>query len=338
MGEWSSSGFARHIIVLDRAGTAPRYPGFQYRRVPRLRAFDSRVQRMMLEEVCRTERADVFISTYYTYPSRCRTLLYVHDMIPEVLGWNLDEAHWREKRNAIRHASSYVCVSQNTASDLRRLYPQDLEKPLAVVTHGVDRAFYPENAREIRRIAQVLGLPRHYFVIVGPREAYKNAELVFRAAAKLERTSDLALLCVGGAPVLEPELRELSTALTTRVARLSDPDLRAAYSGASALLYVSKYEGFGLPILEAMACGCPVVTCDNSSQREVAGDAALYVDDGDPDALAEAMHQVLENGCRERLITLGRERSAQFDWSHTAAAAERAVQILRRAGDRCPAA
>lgn len=334
MSEWSASGFANRVVVLDRGGTAPRYPGFEYRRIPTLRTLHSASQRLMIEELCHHERADLFVSTYHTHPLRCRSLLYLHDMTPEVLGWDLRKSTWREKRSAIRHASCYICVSANTARDFRRLFPEETGKPVVVVPPGLDPVFHPSQNEDIRSLVETLDLPRHYFLFTGPRRGYKNAALIFRAAAEFQNRPDLAILCVGGALNLEPEFADLAGTLTVRVARLTDDEMRAAYSGATALLYVSKYEGFGLPILEAMACGCPVITCDNSSQREVAGEAAIYVGDADSDALAEAMRGVLASGLRAELVRRGFARSAASRSSEKADAVARALLSCTSAAER----
>ena len=326
MSEWSASGFARHVVVLDRGGTAPRYAGFSYRRVPPVRALDSATQRLMLEETCRAEAAGVFVSTYHTHPLRCRSILYLYDMTPEVLGWDLCDAVWQEKHSAIRYASSYIALSESTASDFRRLFPQETHKPLVVIMPGLDPVFCPAPREEIENFTETFGLPKHYFLFTGQRQGYKNAQLPFAAAAEFQTRTDMALLCVGGAPALEPDFADLAGDLAVRVARLSDAQMRAAYSGAAALLYVSKYEGFGLPILEAMACGCPVITCDNSSQPEVAGPAAVYVDDSDPAGLARAMRHVLDDSVRAEMIDQGLRRSAEFVWADKAAAVAEAVE------------
>jgi glycosyltransferase involved in cell wall biosynthesis len=326
MSEWSASGFASHVVVLDRGGTAPRYEGFSYRRVPFVRALESATQRLFLEEICRAEGADVFVSTYYTHPLRCRSALLVHDMIPEVLGWDLGDAMWEEKHSAIRHATSYIANSESTASDFRRLCPQETRKPLVVITPGLDPVFYPAPRVEIENLTKTFGLPKHFFLFTGQRHGYKNAQLLFSAAAEFQAQTDMALLCVGGAPALEPEFADLAGDLAVRVASLSDSQMRAAYSGAAALVYVSKYEGFGLPLLEAMACGCPVITCDNSSQKEVAGPAAVYVGDSDPAELAKAMRSVLDPSVRAEMINRGRKRSTEFAWVGRAAAVAEAVR------------
>jgi glycosyltransferase involved in cell wall biosynthesis len=107
--------------------------------------------------------------------------------------------------------------------------------------------------------------------------------------------------------------------------RLSDDHLRIAYSGARALLYPSRYEGFGLPILEAMSCGCPVITCATASIPEVAGRAAIFVDPGDVEALSAAMDRVREESERRRLITAGLEQAKKFTWQTTAAIFEESM-------------
>jgi glycosyltransferase involved in cell wall biosynthesis len=281
----------------------------------------------MLEEICVAEHADLFVSTYYTQPTFCRSLLLLHDMTPEVLGDDLTDGQWREKHRAIRHASAYVSVSRNTAHDFRGFFPSEATKPMRIMVLAPDPVFAPAPAGEITSLLHTLNLPTRYYVFVGDRRGYKNAQLAFRALESGMAPTDLGLLCVGGRSTLEPELAELAEGHEVRVASLSDKQLRAAYSGSAALLYPSTYEGFGLPILEAMACGCPVITCDNSSQREVAADAALYVDDKDPRELSAAMLHALRNDVRRDLARRGVERSGLFSWKRSAADLASAIQL-----------
>lgn len=327
MTQWSASGFARNIVVLDRMGTAPRLPGFTYRRAIPFRYHHSLAQSVALEAVCRAEKADIFVSTYYTTPLRTRSLLYLYDMIPEALGLDPNERAWREKRAAIAHASAYVAISDSTAGDLHLFYPSTGSRPLMVAHNAADPVFAPSAPAAIQALATGLGLPLDYFVFVGPRDVpYKNAALVLHALDLLPETGRPAVLFVGGAPTLEAEFRPGAGSATVRVARLSDEDLAAAYSGSLGLLYLSKYEGFGLPILEAMACGCPVVTCANSSIPEVAGDAAIYVAEDDPSELAAAMTRLRDPSVREEFRERGLQRVRGFDWKRTADQVERFIR------------
>jgi len=335
MARWSETGFARHVVVLDRMGTVPRFDGFTYRRMIPFRYHDSLAQRVALEAVCRAEHADLFISTYYTTTLMTRSLLYVYDMIPEVVGFDLDQRPWREKRQAIERASAYVAISDNTAQDLHRLYPATGSRPLKVAHNAVEPLFGPADGPRIDALRRELGLPADYVVFVGPRDLhYKNAALVFDALPLLPAADLPALLCVGGHATLEAEFETRAAATTVRVATLTDAQLAAAYSGALALIYPSRYEGFGLPILEAMACGCPVIACDNSSIAEVAGDAAIYVPEDDPSALAAAVTRLRGLSAREAYRARGFARVSRFDWKKTADDVERFIRDVASRTER----
>jgi glycosyltransferase involved in cell wall biosynthesis len=324
--EWSESGFARHVVVLDRGGSAPKHPGFGYLAAPPLRALDSTATPKLLDAVCAAVGADVFVSTGYTSQEACPSLLYLYDMTPEALHWDLESPMWRDKHRAIAKASGFACLSENTAADLHRLYPQTIERICRMALPGVDASFQPASPAEIRDFRTAYDLPEEYFIFLGHRDHYKNADLVFDALSQMDEAPRPGLMLVGGRPELEPGFVEKARRTMVRIASLSDDELRTAYSGAAALLYVSRYEGFGLPILEAMACGCPVITCRNSSLPEAAGDAAIYVGEDDPPALCEAMRRVREPAVRDDLVARGLEHCRRFTWSRTAAEVETAIR------------
>jgi len=133
------------------------------------------------------------------------------------------------------------------------------------------------------------------------------------------------VVCVGGDLELEPELSKLATNITTYVLKLYDQDLKTAYSGAIALVYPSLYEGFGLPIIEAMACGCPVITCFNSAIPEVGGDAVLYIDGTSIDEMIQAIKKIQIPEIRQQLIDKGLEKYQQFSWQQNS---EKISQII----------
>lgn len=337
MREWSRSGFAAHVTVLDRGTTAPRFEGFNYRELPRVRERDATAQRSLLQAVCDCEHADLFVSTLYTTPQRTPSVLVVYDLTPEMLGWDLRGPMWRERIHAISRASAHICISQNTAGDLHRLYPATAEKPCDVALLGVDESYQPASRPAVEKLRLDLGLPERYFLFMGLRDEYKNAALLLDTLARHTSDPGFGVLFVGGSLEPESSVARRAGAVPIRVARrLSDDELRAAYTGASALLYLSRYEGFGLPVLEAMACGCPVICGSHSSLPEVAGDAALYLDSLDIDTLSAAMDRVLQPQMRDELVQRGFENCRRFSWERTAQQMQQAMVAAATADSAAP--
>jgi glycosyltransferase involved in cell wall biosynthesis len=316
--EWAATNIAEHLIVLDRVGSAPKIPGIAYRQVP---AYDYRLtdtDREMLQQVCDEEGTDLFISTYYTTPLSTPSVFMAYDMIPEVVGANLNEPMWKEKHHAIRHASAYIAISENTASDLAQFFPEIASKSLTVAQCGVHSLFSPANQEDIKGFKNKYGISKPYFISVGGGANYKNSILFFKAFAQLASKQGFEIVCTGSGVVLEGELRNYTSGTVVHKLQLDDEELRLAYSGAVALVYPSKYEGFGLPVLEALSCGCPVITCPNASIPEVAGQAALYVNDDDVEGLAAALCEVQKPKIRNSLIAAGLEQAKKFSWSNMA--------------------
>ncbi len=268
-------------------------------------------------------RADVELvhSTFYLpkglgdYPGIPKVMT-VHDMIPELLARNrrrLDVLTW--KNRYVSHVDHIICVSESTKRDLLAVYP-DLQTPISVVHHGVDALFRPD-------VPAISGFPERYVIFVGNRRGYKDAAVLQRAFAAMHRDfPGLSLVFVGGGALTRRETRALDSlglAAVTRQVSLSENQMASAYAHAVMCVFPSQYEGFGLPALEAMACGTPLILADSSSLPEVGGDAALYFPPGDGDALADQMSLLMtDENERHRLRSLGLQRVRGFSWHRAA--------------------
>jgi len=323
--EWAENGFAKHIIVLDRVGTSPKVAGIRYCTVPAYDYSKTDADREMLQQVCDETGADLFISTYYTTPLSTPSVFMAYDMIPEVLGANLNESMWKEKHHAIRHALAYIAISENTARDLIKVFPEIAHKSVSVALCGVKSLFSPASQEDIKGFTNKYGISKPYFISVGGAADYKNSILFFKAFAQLASKQGFEIVCTGSGVLLEGELRNYTLGTVVHKLQLNDEELRLAYAGAVALVYPSKYEGFGLPVLEAISCGCPVITCPNASIPEVAGEAALYVTEEDVEGLTDALCEIQKPKVRNSLIAAGLEQAKKFSWSKMAKAVSSAL-------------
>lgn len=219
------------------------------------------------------------------------------------------------------------CVSQATADDARRVLGLPSER--IVVCHpGVDLERFSPTDRS--------GDQPTYFLHVGALRERKNPRGLLEAFARVARETPARLVCVGPYHLAEAAAERvralaLSLGVSDRVDvadRVSDDELVSLYRGAAALVFPSLHEGFGLPVVEALACGTPVVTSGRASLREVGGELALYADAEDADAIAAAMLRTMTDGAlRERVRDEGPVWAARFSWSATATGT---VDIYRR--------
>lgn len=317
LAEWAKTDFANHILLLDRSNTA-QVPGIPSRIVPAYDYNNTEADKQMLQEVCDREGADLFISTYYTTPLSTPSVFMAYDMIPEVLGADLNQPMWREKHHAISHADAYISISESTARDLVKFFPEVTLDQVTVAHCGVSPRFTPATTAQINEFKYKYGITKPYFLLVGAGGNYKNAILFFRAFAELHSKQGFEIVCTGSGLTLGNEYRQYASGTVVHPLVLSDEELRVAYSGAVALVYPSVYEGFGMPVAEALACGCPVITCANASLPEVGGDAVIYVDPNDVEGLAEQLCEVQKPKIRRSLITKGLEQVKQFSWQKMA--------------------
>lgn len=259
-----------------------------------------------------------------------RTLLTVHDLsfirAPDAAPPRLRAYLGRVVPRSVEQADHVLADSEATRQDLIDLYGTPDEK-VSVVYSGVDARFGPvEDAGAIRAVRAAYGIGDGPFIFsVGTVQPRKNYARLAEALHRLDRP-DLSLVIAGGEGWLEDDLyaRIDALGLGERVRFIgfaADDDLPALYSAACVFAFPSLYEGFGLPPLEAMACGTPVVASNVSSVPEVVGEAGLLVDPLDVDALADALARALDDeALRADLIEKGRERAAEFTWERAALA------------------
>lgn len=265
-----------------------------------------------------TFRPAVVHQTYY--PARPAGGRYpivttVHDMIHELFPASFEpgDPTAARKAAAIARADHVICVSEATARDLVALHPAAAAK-VSVVPHG----FAPFAGRPVA--------PRHprpYLFFLGHRHGYKNFAGLVAALAVTPTLRDFDLVAVGGGSFTATELAAIAdTGLGGRVHHRAADDAQLAgwMRGAAAFVYPSLYEGFGFPLLEAMAAGTPVIALAGGAVSETCGDAARLVPRGDPEALGDAIAGVvLSPSTPAQLIAAGERRVAQFDWQRCAA-------------------
>ena len=264
---------------------------------------------------------DVLHTTYYlqhSHPFRTKALvLTVHDMIHELFpaDFPADDLTAGRKKLAVAAADHIICVSEKTRNDLCQILDVDISRT-SVVYHGVS----PKNKFK----CPASQLHRPYLLFVGQRGGYKNFAMLLRAVAGSRQLREgFGIVAFGARPFSVGEIALMSSLGLAQdvVAYFSGNDavLDSLYSGAACFVYPSAYEGFGMPLLEAMSFGCPVVAADTSCIPEVAGDAAELFDASSADALALAILKVVSSPSRiVDLTRAGYARAANFTWPNTA--------------------
>jgi glycosyltransferase involved in cell wall biosynthesis len=253
-----------------------------------------------------------------------RSVLTVHDLIFE----RYPQHHtWKNRFFLklgmplfVRAADAIIAVSRHTKRDIIELYGAPAQK-IHVIYEGIDERFSPVDAAGVEAVRQKYTIERPYLLMVGTLEPRKNHVAALHALARLKADGfPHCLVIAGGHGWLFDPIQSLvgELQLTPDViftGRVPDEDLPALYSGADSFLMPSLYEGFGFPVLEAMACGTPVVCSNVSSLPEVAGDAALLVDPEHEDALAQAVGRVLADPeLSAQLRCSGEVQAARFRW------------------------
>ncbi|HST79029.1 MAG TPA: glycosyltransferase family 1 protein [Verrucomicrobiae bacterium] len=292
-------------------------------------------------------RFDVLHSPAYIAPlnSPCPAVVTVHD-ITYLLYPEHFASWWVAYMKAVmprvlRSAAAIICGSQHSKADIVRTYRVPAGK-VHVIPYGIDSRFSPSAKLDPHWAAQ-LNIRREYLLHVGELSHRKNIPTLLRAVAQLRQHGDWGkrqVVLAGpesqgmlGASEIHDTIREEGLSeIVVLAGRVPDEQLAGLYTGASLLVMPSLYEGFGFPVLEAMASGTPVIASNTSSLPEVAGDAAILVPPHDEAALADAIRDVLNRiETAEGLRRRGLAQSKRFSWAHTA---EETARIYRSVAER----
>jgi glycosyltransferase involved in cell wall biosynthesis len=314
-------------LLRDLAATSPRLT------LPDLPAIDCAVspfalaQQWQVRSIVRRSPPPLYHSPYYLMPYRpgVPTVLTAYDVIPLIY----PQYYTVPQRFIFRFAHALalktarvtLAISEATKTDLvRRLGAQP--DRIRVTPLAADPCFTPQSMAALQTVREKYQLPDRYVLYVGSNKPHKNLVRLVTAFSNFQLpTSNVHLVIAGSWDDRYPEAQQL--ALGNDRIRILGPigeaDLPALYSGAVVFAFVSEYEGFGLPPLEAMACGTPVIASHTSSLPEVVGEAGLLVDPHDVEAIAAALERLVSDpNLRADLAQRSLERAAQFSWEQTA--------------------
>jgi glycosyltransferase involved in cell wall biosynthesis len=267
--------------------------------------------------------------TPLSLPTKGKKIVTVHDLFfldfPEMAdkrAWRIDS---RRIRKSLHRADGIIAVSHYTEQQLLERFGLDRGK-IRIIHHGINLKEWETDEREsLERIKKALALPSDFLLFVGAHEPRKNLPLLLKALRIVhDRYQKIALVIVGRKGLdsenVQKDIRGLELdSWVKMVSYVDESELRHIYHLGSVFVFPSLSEGFGIPLLEAMACGLPIVTSRSSALPEIAQDAALYIDPHDPEDLAtEIIHVLKDKTLKEKLVSAGKKRVRSFSWEKAA--------------------
>jgi mannosyltransferase len=258
----------------------------------------------------------LYHSSYYRRPhfSGAANIVTVYDFTYERFRFGIPRwVHSIQKKTALKTASGVICISENTKRDLLEFYPEKSENKVKVIYLGASELYRPLESVDRRLLLPIL-IDEPFVLFIGGRESYKNFHIAIESMASL---SGYWFVSVGGGE-LKPHEAELSEKLIPgrhiHFPVIDNERLNMFYNIAHALLYPSRYEGFGIPIIEAMAAGCPVVAVNVSAVPEACGDAGLLVNEIRSESFSDKIRMLENAEFRSETIRKGFKQAERFSW------------------------
>lgn len=325
-------------IIKDTSGSEP-HPGIKS--IPcGLSPFSLR-QQWAVPRLLKRDGAALYHSPYYLMPYRLPTpaVLTCYDVIPlifpEYFSFRQRIIYKIANRLAIKTASRIIAISETTRRDAIRFFGVEEDRILSIPL-GVEDRFSPCPGPAVEAIRAKYRLPDQYVLYVGMNKPHKNLVRLVEAWGAVERKTKPGhtLVIAGYWDARYPEARQLAEKMGLSecvhfAGPIDDADLPALYTGAALFVFPSLYEGFGLPVLEAMACGTPVACGAADALAEVAGDAATLFDPSDSTAMADCLNSLLSDPDRlQAFREAGMSRAGMFTWQKTAAATRDAYHSI----------
>jgi len=277
---------------------------------------------MALPRCLKNEKIDVFFSPYYKTPifSPCPTVITIHDIIPFIKSGNPLLKSWSVFM--AKKAKKIITVSSHSKKDIMDFFKIRKQK-IEVIYECAGKTFGIRRKDEVEKAKTKYGIKGKYIFYVGNFKTHKNVDGLLRAYARIaaEFQNEFSFVIGGGDMKNLPRIKKLSQKLGIRQKTIfpgfiDENDLPSIYTGAEIFAFPSFYEGFGLPPLEAMACGTPVIASNRTSLPEILGDAAVLINPEDPDKIARAMEKLFTDGkLTETLRDKGLEKTKEFSQS-----------------------
>lgn len=221
------------------------------------------------------------------------------------------------KYNAIRRSKGVICISKNTYSDLKKFCPTNKNQKVEIIYNGVSNDFFPIKSTTLREQSFMdnLKIDSNFLLYVGSRTNYKNFDFV---AKMMNKIKNFKLIVVGGGDFSPNEIKTISKNKIEnsiiKISSVTNSELNVLYNKAYAFVYPSSYEGFGIPIIEAMRAGCPVVAFDNEVNREITENKALLLKSLRNEEFLEKLQQLSNQNFRDELIDKGFELAMKYSW------------------------